>query len=633
MSKLVILLGLLMAGCNSGTSNVSGNLTNSTDKVAVNNGAEATYYSLDNYTVTSTFEESGVMYVGTESGLFVSNTNGERWTLKSTNSGLSSNKITHISGHGSIIYVVAEGCINVSNDAGQTWKLLQTSYSGEYNGVSYSNGIIFLSGVSSNKATSPLSFINISSDEGKTWNQIQLGENTVKVDSIYVDNGVLYYIDTSTSMVYRTKDLGKSYSYTGLITAKGERPNLYSVAAHNNIVAVGTDHGVAVTTSTDSSWKTSTFTFFTTSNGLGSNDVKAVTIDNNGKLLAATDSGLSVSYDNGKSFVNYLPTSYNQLNSPIIKSVYANDSLIMVGTINGLSYYNNSTQLIWGLVGSTDYTSSITGDSDQTYFAGYKKGLTIINGNSVQSKTYTGTNYGLYDGYSLSTYVESNTIYVGSLGGLSISRNRGTTWVYKTYLNGITGAVNSVVASGNNIYLGTLGGGLNISHDGGETWVRKNINSNDNVINTLFIDGKNIYAGTIHRGVAVSTDNGNNWKNFILDPAGIFDGEDVSVYSIFAVGNAIYAGTDQGLYVSLDAGKTWSRKTDNLNQSVYGVYASVGNIYVALADGSKAISLDGTHFTKFSPFSRYTTSAYAIYERLGAIFVGNDYHTEYGIKK
>lgn len=630
MSKLIILLGLLIAGCNSGTSNVGGNLTNSTDKVAVKNITETTYYNLNGYTVTSTFEESGVMYVGTESGLFVSDTNGERWTLKSLSNGLSSNKITHISGHGSTVYVVAAGYVNVSNDAGHTWKLLQTTYSGGYNGVFYSNGIIFLSATSNNNATN---FINISNDEGKTWSQIQLGANTVKVDSIYVDNGVLYYIDTSTSTVYRTKDLGKSYSYTGLITAKGERPYLYSVAAHNNVVAVGTDHGVAVTTSTDSSWKTSTFTFFTTSNGLGSNDVKAIAIDNNGKLLAATGSGLSVSHDNGKSFANYLPTNYNQLSSPILKSVYANDRLIMVGAINGLSYYNNTTQLIWGLSGSTDYTSSITGDGAQTYFAGYKKGLTIINGNSVQSKTYTGTNYGLYDGYSLSTYVENNTIYVGSLGGLSISRNGGMTWAYKTYLNGITGAVNSVVANGSDIYLGTFGGGIDISHDGGETWIRKNINSNDNVINTLFINGKNIYAGTIHRGVAISTDNGNNWKNFILDLAVIFDGEDASVYSIFAVGNEIYAGTDQGLYVSLDAGKTWSRKTDNLDQAVYGVYVSVGNIYVVLADGSKAISLDGTHFTKFSPVGRYTTSAYAIYERLGTVIVGNDYYTEYGIKK
>jgi hypothetical protein len=75
-----------------------------------------------------------------------------------------------------------------------------------------------------------------------------------------------------------------------------------------------------------------TFTNYTTTNGLGSNNVNGVYADS-GSIYAATDSGLSISTNGGTSWTNY--TTTNGLGNNTVRGVYADSGSIYAATFGG----------------------------------------------------------------------------------------------------------------------------------------------------------------------------------------------------------------------------------------------------------------------------------------------------------
>lgn len=82
-----------------------------------------------------------------------------------------------------------------------------------------------------------------------------------------------------------------------------------------------------------------TFTNKTTSNGLGSNDVRGVYANGN-IIYAATTNGLSISSNGGTSFTNYSQAN-NGLANNQANGVYAIGSSIYAATSNGFSISTN----------------------------------------------------------------------------------------------------------------------------------------------------------------------------------------------------------------------------------------------------------------------------------------------------
>ena len=101
------------------------------------------------------------------------------------------------------------------------------------------------------------------------------------------------------------------------------------VADSGATLYAATNGGLSVSTNGGTSW-----TNYTTAQGLASNSVKGVWVSGT-KILAATSAGLSVSTNGGSSWTNYA-TSQGLAGSSG-QAVFVSGSTIYVGTSGGLS--------------------------------------------------------------------------------------------------------------------------------------------------------------------------------------------------------------------------------------------------------------------------------------------------------
>ena len=150
--------------------------------------------------------------------------------------------------------------------------------------------------------------------------------------------------------------------------------------------------------------------------------------------------------------------------------------------------------------------------------------------------------------------------------------------------------VTSVVLSGENLIAGVEGGYLYLSIDAGETWtpldtivgMKGSSFGSAIVIPTLvslFDNGASLFAGIWNAypgGVYVSTDHGISWN--VADSSFI-----ESVNSFTSIGGTIFAGTNHGVFLSIDQGKIWT--AGNTGISNYQVW-SIAHLGIYLYAGT-----------------------------------------------
>ncbi len=223
-------------------------------------------------------------------------------------------------------------------------------------------------------------------------------------------------------------------------------------------------------------------------------------------------------------------------------------------------------------------------------------------------------------GFQIQCFAGSGTnLFAGNYdGGVFLSTNNGKNW---TAVNsGMTGSiVQSLVVSpngtgGTNLFAGTSGG-VFLSTNDGTSWTAVNSGLTDTSVNALAVSpngtgGTNLFAGTQDGGgVYLSTDNGTSWtatSSGILKT--IYDASRyISVWAITVSPNGtggtnLFAGTDNGVYLSTDNGTSWSAVSTGLPSTVVYQYSIVhsfavvgtdlfaqtwgGNIYVSTNNGT-----------------------------------------------
>ena len=132
--------------------------------------------------------------------------------------------------------------------------------------------------------------------------------------------------------------------------------------------------------------------------------------------------------------------------------------------------------------------------------------------------TYT-TGSGLAGDDVYGVYASGSTIYAATNGGLSVSRNNGTSWT--NYASGLASSfVWDVYAADSTIYAAT-NGGLSVSRDNGATWTNYTTGNGlgSNSVRSVYATGSKIYAATgieaaTGGGVSVSTNSGANWTTY-----------------------------------------------------------------------------------------------------------------------
>ena len=203
------------------------------------------------------------------------------------------------------------------------------------------------------------------------------------------------------------------------------------------------------------------------------------------------------------------------------------------------------------------------------------------------------------------------TIYVGTAYyGVFKTANAGANWAASnsglTTLDVRALAVSPQITT--TLYAGTAEGGVFRSTDGAATWTAVNNGLTWRNVLALAVDPTNplvVYAGTFPGGVFKTSDGGNSWQpvntgiTLSKENADFSGFIDVGALAIDARTGAVYAGTDNGVFVSHDGAATWTRL------------------------GGKTYQFELISGLAFDPHSTATIYATSYYN--GPTIVGNDY--------
>jgi hypothetical protein len=153
-------------------------------------------------------------------------------------------------------------------------------------------------------------------------------------------------------------------------------------------------------------------------------------------------------------------------------------------------------------------------------------------------------------------------------------------------------SVSSVCLSGNNLIAGTHSGVIFLSADNGLSW--KGVDTLHSVISikganfalipniTVYNDGINLFAGAgnvLEGSVDVSTNNGVNWTER--------DTSFIQVVNCFAsIGQNIFAGTNNGVYISTNDGKTWTAANAGMSYQQVTALTTIDNNLFAGTSGN-----------------------------------------------
>ncbi len=231
-------------------------------------------------------------------------------------------------------------------------------------------------------------------------------------------------------------------------------------------------------------------------------------------LEAASDEGGLHTLPSPLHFVS-LPQNladYRDLGSEKIQSIFASQSLVVVGTKGG--------------------------------------GVSISSDNAASWYTATISN-GLSSNNVYSTFVEGERIYVGTENGLSWTDTMGRKWETRTAENGLglgVSRVVSVFARDQKIFAGTLGSGLKASQDGGKTWYSASEKGLDagNVLG--IVASEDSFFAATEKGLFVSRDAGESWRRKNEDDE--LDFVSRGTLSLSVCDGNVYVGTKQGLFKS-----------------------------------------------------------------------------------
>jgi photosystem II stability/assembly factor-like uncharacterized protein len=133
------------------------------------------------------------------------------------------------------------------------------------------------------------------------------------------------------------------------------------------------------------------------------------------------------------------------------------------------------------------------------------------------------------------------------------------------------------------IFAGSRINGVFRSTDSGENWIAANNGLTNPYLYTLFADGNNIYAGT-DGGAFKSTNNGDKWT-------AINNGFEIKrvfrVYAFAAKGDFLFAGTNShGMFRSTNNGENWIEINNGLtNKQVTTIYVTGKHIYAGTYGG------------------------------------------------
>ncbi len=451
-----------------------------------------------------------------------------------------------------------------------------------------------------------------SSDGGINWKPVNQKFNGSNVSSISIQ-GKTMYIVVGNNQVYKTSDAGKSWA---LVNQGLQNKVVNTVLAYGNTVYAGTQkHGVFKTTDGGQHWVTA-------NSSIENCYVVGFTVSGN-TLYVGTDLGVFKTTDQGK---NWEPCNngLNNLQSRNILSIITQQNNIYAATPNGI-YRTSNAGNSWVSIGQKSPAANAVAVIEGTIFAGTgNDGVLKYN---PELDNWTESNTGLANTYVKDMAFIGNTVYATSISNeISKSTDKGNSWINMN--QGIKQLrVTSVASQGNTLYIGTFLNGIYKSTNGGVTWLHVNqMFLNNAYIRSLKTIGNTVYAGT-PQGIFILKAGSTHWSNTL---PGVYEAE-----TFTNIDNTVYAGTPGGqIFKSSDNGQHWSKFSPSPDGWGIVAMTSIGNTLFVVTDSSIFKSSDGgNHWIKIDsglpdiPIQALTTDGSNLYV---GVFYGGVYKSSDG---
>ncbi|MVM31322.1 hypothetical protein GO755_14860 [Spirosoma sp. HMF4905] len=266
--------------------------------------------------VRSVYTVGNTIYVATDGGLSISTNGGSSFTNYTTSNNLGSNMVFRVYVVGTKIYAATTNGLSISTDGGAHFSTTTSGLGSSFVTGVYSLGsTVFVStlgglGISTNGG---ISFVNKTTDNG-------LGHNTVY--GVYAVGNTIYA--ATAGGVSISTNGGTSFTNTSVGTGNNYATSVYAVG--NTVYAATYGGGLSISTNNGAS-----YIHKTTADSLGSNTVWSVYALGN-TIYAATATGLSISTNGGASFTNHY------LNGHGVYDSYVANNIIYAATDGGLAY-------------------------------------------------------------------------------------------------------------------------------------------------------------------------------------------------------------------------------------------------------------------------------------------------------
>jgi photosystem II stability/assembly factor-like uncharacterized protein len=477
---------------------------------------------------------NGALYLGLTGGrIYVSTNHGNSWTL--ANKGIPNSSVTGLATIGTKLMAVTEfGGAYISNDAGQTWTII----------ASFPNiGASSLTAIGSTVYATTTSGLVSSTDLGVTWQSANTGLGSNRVMQLAAAGNFLLAA-TETGGAFASTNNGGSWTAIniGLSTA-----NLTSIIAVGNSVYVLTaDHHLYVADPSVLTWSP-----ITTDLPYGLYDrTRSLLLTDFGLLAGTQTHGVFLSTDDGQSWA---PRNNGMKPSAILAMAQLGNTVFAdfyLSTDQGRNWQWAPPKL---QSQSGDTLEHFTLQADSTVHA-----FAVQNENVFAAVMLSNTYGGLYE-----------------------TADHGNTWSHP--LPGYIGT--AVAVHGSEIFAATSTSftpGINRSSDGGNTWSDASTGipkQSYDYISSIAWVGSTGFMSTPRNGIYYTSNNGASW---LAITSGSTPNE---VFCLLAVGNALLAGTRQGVYVSEDVGMTWRPANTGLTQTIFTLTRSGSNLYAGSWDG------------------------------------------------
>ena len=461
-----------------------------------------------------------------------------------------------------------------------------------------------------------------SNDNGNTW--VQINKALVQVNSLIVVTD--YILASSDYGIYKSTDNGESWR-----TVNGGLPANHKVlslaAGPNGNIFAGLSEGQGVYKSIN------TGEYWTPVKGAGlpfsmnRYGVDAIAFSPSGHIYASTSStivsvvpGVYRSTDNGESWVRLL-----SLNSKAYSFAF-DKSATFIASGDGLYVSPNGIDG-WGRIFTTGAVYAVTINSRSELFAGTSLGMirSVDAGRTWKSLWFTNRE-------SYSIFVGPNDyVLVGTDAGVYQSKDNGASWksVHNGFKSlGVSALVTVKRAATSYLFAGT--GWVSRLESNWNTWGYGWIAKNDNRLNRdgascLMSNSKNyILAGT-NNGVYQSVDNGENWTwNAFFGSKVCYD---------FAKNPAghLFLLTNMGVYRSIDDGNSWL----GVNSGISGLLihalttSSKGYIFIGGEGGVYRSDNNGNSWSQMLGLKSFVVTALTT-NASGDVFAGTrDYNEIY----